>query len=89
MYLMPIIFKIIRFGRMKITMNNYKNEDLITDYQQNILKPLDTFYTEHYKDAIENKETEVSKLLDQEYNLYLEKLETFGKLIDDFIFKNE
>ena len=41
MYLMPIIFKIIRFGRMKITMNNYKNEDLIKDYQQNILKPLD------------------------------------------------
>lgn len=70
-------------------MNNYKNEDLITDYQQNILKPLDTFYIEHYKDAIENKETEVSELLDQEYDLYLEKLETFGKLIDDSIFKNE
>lgn len=69
-------------------MNNYKNEDLIKDYQQNILKPLDTFYSEHYKDVIENKETEVSKLLDQEYDLYLKKLETFGKLIDDS-FKNQ
>ena len=64
-------------------MKDHKEENSITEYQFSILKPLDTFYTTHYKDIVQNGDTEVCKLLEKEYDLYLEKLENFCMLIEN------
>lgn len=54
--------------------------NIIKLYKQNVLKPLDRFWASHYKDYLYNKN---KKTLDKAYEIYLQKLDNFCKLVDD------
>lgn len=69
-----------------------KNENekniYIKKYMDEILTPLDDFYTSNYK-YLQNKNGENQKTLENAYDLYLKKLENFSKIIDCYIEKQE
>lgn len=68
-------------------MKNKSKEDLyIQKYMSEILNPLDHFYTSNYKYLL-NKNKEYQKIVENTYDLYLEKLETFEKLMERYIEK--
>lgn len=48
-----------------------------------ILNPLDTFQTQNYKFLVTQRNHDVTQLLEQEYDLYLKKLEVFYLLVDE------
>ena len=57
----------------------------IRKFQKQILVPLNRAYSSHYQSITENKE--MKKVMDQIYNIYIQKLEEFAEMIDDYIKK--
>ncbi len=58
-----------------------KKKEVIQEYAEEILKPLDQFQTKYYKFLVKYRNEEICKLLEREYDLYLEKLEVFYHIL--------
>lgn len=68
--------------------NNLEKEQkiILKGYMDDILVPLDQFFSSHYKMLVKEQNTEI---LDQAYDLYFEKLEQFFTLVEKYNYVDE
>ncbi len=55
----------------------------VTDYVNEILTPLNKFYSSNYKEILNARNENNTKIFEQVYDLYLQKLDTFCKIIEE------
>lgn len=69
--------------RGKSMRNNFVEErkNILKKYKDDILTPLDQFYSSHYKMLVEEQNKEV---LDHAYDVYFKKLENFSILVEQY-----